>query len=103
MSEAIAVPTLAQRLGLKVGRRERVRKPRPPRPWRHLLTAICYLAMIVIIASREVPLVGVITIALLGILAGLHLRHWARRIPMTESEQRLTLALIVAQVILLIF
>lgn len=103
MSEAIAVPTLAQRLGLKVGRRERVHKPRPPRPWRHLLSAICYLTLVVIVASREVPLSGVIAIGLFGILAGLHLRSWARRVQMEESEQLVTLAGIVAQVIFIIF
>jgi hypothetical protein len=103
MSEAIAMPTLAQRLGLKVRRRERVRKPGPPRPWRHLLSAICYLTLVVIVASREVPLSGVIAIALFGILAGLHLRSWARRVPMEEAEQFTTLGGIVAQVIFLIF
>jgi hypothetical protein len=103
MSEAIAVPTLAQRLGLKARSRERVRKPGPPRPWRHLLSAICYLTLVVIVAAREVPLSGVIAIALFGILAGLHLRSWARRVPMEESEQLVTLAGIVLQVGMIIF
>lgn len=103
MSDAVVVPTIAQRLGIKVGTRKRVRKPRPPRSWRHLMAALCYLTMIVIVVARSPNAIDVILIAMLGLLGGIHLRRWARRVQMDEWEQLIVLAGIIVQVILLIF
>lgn len=103
MSDAVAVPTIADRLGIKVRSRKRVRKPGPPRDWRHLMTAICYLTMVVIVVARWVDASEVILIALFAVIGGTHLRSWARRIQMGEWEQLITLGGIIAQVILLIF
>lgn len=103
MSDAVAVPTIAERLGIKVRSRKRVRKPGPPRDWRHLMAALCYLTLIIIVAARGANGVDVVVIGLFGVLAGVHLRRWVGRAPMDEREQLIVLAGIIAQVILVIF
>lgn len=67
------------------------------------MAALCYFALFIIITGRETDVGDLVAVAIFGLLTALHLRRWARRIPMNGLDQVLTLGQIVAQVILAMF